>query len=242
MSSESTGQPSLISTGTRAGLLFASSVIKGGLLSVVLGGGAFFFYLSQLMGPGNTGAHAEGAGAILALATSAPSLVAVLLLLFVGVYMVLGIAQGRALAMQHLVTAHGDTLAQRLSCAFADRIETMPHTHVTLQRAADWLSVDTLCKQLAPVLGEGRSVRSAVVFALSRLPVSEMLAEVQSWRAALSGPEACDKAAVQDSALRAMLTRWINETLQDIVSPSREPLYIALGTHALLLGVGLWLV
>jgi hypothetical protein len=42
--------------------------------------------------------------------------------------------------------------------------------------------------------------------------------------------------------LRALLTRRIHETLQEMSTPSRKPLYIALGAHAVLLGVGLWLV
>jgi len=42
--------------------------------------------------------------------------------------------------------------------------------------------------------------------------------------------------------LRALLTRRINEALQDMSTPSRRPLYIVLGAHAALLGVGLWLV
>jgi hypothetical protein len=50
------------------------------------------------------------------------------------------------------------------------------------------------------------------------------------------------KVVVQDPALRALLTRRINETLQEMAEPSRTPLYIALGAHAALLGVGLWLV
>ncbi|WP_240650391.1 hypothetical protein [Cupriavidus neocaledonicus] len=222
--------------------MFARSVINGGLLGMVLGGGVFFFYLSQLLGPGNTAADSGGAGAIFALATSAPWWVAILLLLFVGVYTMLGVAHGRARAMQHLVEAHGDALAQRLASAFADRIEAMPHTHGTLQRTADWLSVDALSKQLAPVLGEGRAVRSAVAFVLDRLPISGMLADLQSCRAAPREPAAGNKGAVKDPALRAMLTRYISETLQDIATPSSEPLYIALGAHALLLGVGLWLL
>jgi hypothetical protein len=89
-------QPSLVRTGAKAGLAFAGSVIKGGLLGVVLGGGVFFFYLSQLNGPGNVAARAGGAGAIIALITTPSVLVALLLLLFVVVYTMLGVAQGRA--------------------------------------------------------------------------------------------------------------------------------------------------
>jgi hypothetical protein len=241
MSSDPVGQPSLVRTGAKAGLSFAGSVIKGGLLGVILGGGVFFFYLSQLQGPGNTAARAGGAGAIVALITSPPLLVAVLLLLFVVVYVMLGVQQGRARAMQHLVAARGEAVSQRLGGAIAGRIEAMPRAHGTLQRAADWLSVDALSKQLAPVLGEGKAVRSVVGFVLNRLPLSEMLAEWQQSRAE-HGEPVSGEGAVQDPALRALLTRRIHETLQDMATPSRKPLYVALGVHAALLGVGLWLV
>lgn len=237
MSSDPVGQPSLARTGAKAGLAFAGSVIKGGLLGVILGGGVFFFYLSQLQGPGNTAARAGGAGAIIALLTTPSVLVAVLLLLFVAVYVMLGVAQGRARAMQHLVAARGEAVSQRLADAIAARIEAMPRTQGALHRAADWLSVDALSKQLAPVLGEGKAVRSVVAFVLNRLPMSEMLAEWQESRAEHGGA-----AEGEDPALRALLARRINETLQDMATPSRKPLYIALGAHAALLGVGLWLV
>jgi hypothetical protein len=242
MSSGPAGQPSLVRTGAKAGAAFVGSVVKGGLLSLILGGGAFFYYVSQLQGPGNAAARAGGAGAALALITSPPLLVAVLLGAFVVVYVMLGVAQGRARAMQHLVAARGEAVSQKLAGAIAGRIEAMPRTHGTLQRAADWLSVDALSKQLAPVLGEGKAVRSVVGFVLNRLPLSDMLAEWQQGRAAHGEPAAGEEGAVQDPALRALLTRRINETLQEMSTPSRKPLYIALGAHAVLLGVGLWLV
>jgi len=242
MSSGPAGQPSLVRTGAKAGAAFIGSVVKGGLLSLILGGGAFFYYLSQLQGPGNAGARAGGAGAALALLTSPPLLVAVLLLLFVVVYVMLGVQQGRAKAMQHLVTARGEAVSERLGGAIAGRIEAMPRTHGTLQRAADWLSVDALSKQLAPVLGEGKAVRAVVGFVLNRLPLSDMLAEWQQGRAEHGELAAAEEGAAQDPALRALLTRRINETLQEMAEPSSKPLYIALGAHAVLLGVGLWLV
>jgi hypothetical protein len=242
MSSGPADQPSLVRTGAKAGAAFIGSVVKGGLLSLILGGGVFFYYLSQLQGPGNTAARAGGAGAVLALVTSPPLLVAVLLLLFVAVYMMLGVQQGRAKAMQHLVAARGEAVSERLGGAIAGRIEAMPRTHGTLQRAADWLSVDALSKQLAPVLGEGKAVRAVVGFVLNRLPLSDMLAEWQQGRAEHGLPPAAEEGAAQDPALRALLTRRINETLQEMAEPSSKPLYIALGAHAVLLGVGLWLV
>ncbi|MGJ7613103.1 MULTISPECIES: hypothetical protein [unclassified Variovorax] len=246
MSTEPAGQPSLVRTGAKAGLAFAGSVIKGSLLGLVLGGGVFFFYLSQLNGPGNVAARAGGAGAIVALITTPSVLVAVLLLLFVAVYAMLGVAQGRARAMQHLVAARGEAVSQRLAGAIAGRIEAMPRAHGTLHRAADWLSADALSKQLAPVLGEGRAVRSVVGFVLDRLPLGDMMAEWQESRAAhgepLVWPEGQGQGPVQDPALRALLSRRINETLQEMAEPSRTPLYIALGAHAALLGVGMWLV
>lgn len=244
MSSGPAGQPSLVRTGAKAGAAFIGSVVKGGLLSLILGGGAFFYYMGQLQGPGNTAARTGGAGAVLALVTSPPLLVAVLLLLFVVVYVMLGVQQGRAKAMQHLVAARGEAVSERLGGAIASRIEAMPRTHGTLQRAADWLSVDALSKQLAPVLGEGKAVRAVVGFVLNRLPLGDMLAEWQQGRAAHGEPSAAaqEEGAAQDPALRALLTRRINETLREMAEPSSKPLYIALGAHAVLLGVGLWLV
>ena len=243
-STDPAAQQSLVRTGAKAGLSFAGSVIKGGLLGVFLGGGVFFFYLSQLQGPGNVAARAGGVGAVLALITSPPLLVALLLLFFVVVYVALGVRQGRARAMQHLVAARGEAVSQRLGGAIASRIEAMPKAHGALHRVADWLSVDALSKQLAPVLGEGKAVRAVVAFVIDRLPLSEMLAEWQRSRAE-SGNELVageGGSAPQDPALRALLTRRIHETLQDMAAPSRKPLYIALGAHAALLGVGLWLV
>ncbi|MDN6882909.1 NAD(P)-dependent oxidoreductase [Variovorax sp. CAN2819] len=90
-STDPAARQSLVRTGAKAGLSFAGSVIKGGLLGVFLGGGVFFFYLSQLQGPGNVAARAGGVGAVLALVTSPPLLVALLLLFFVVVYVTLGI-------------------------------------------------------------------------------------------------------------------------------------------------------
>jgi hypothetical protein len=71
-----------------------------------------------------------------------------------------------------------------------------------------------------------------------------MLAEWQQGRAAHGEPSAAaqEEGAAQDPALRALLTRRINEALQEMAEPSSKPLYIALGAHAVLLGVGLWLV
>jgi len=234
---------SLVRTGAKAGLVFAGSALGGVLLGLVLGGGVFFFYLGQLQGAGYAGARAGGVGAALALLSSPPSLVAVLLLLFVVVYAMLGVARGRARAMQQIVAARGEAVSQRLAAAIAGRIEAMPRTHGALQRAADGLTVDALVKPLAPVLGEGRAVRAVVGWLLGRLPLAEVLAEWQQTRTAQGAPAAAGEAEpAQDPALRALLTRRIHEALQEIAEPSRLPLCIALGAHAVLLGVGLWLV
>lgn len=242
MSSEPTSQPSLVRTGAKAGMAFAGSVIKGGLLALLLGGGVFIFYLSQMSGgPGSPVARAGGVGAILALLTSPPTLVGVLLALFGIVYLMLGVAQGRTRAMQQFVVARGEAVSQRVAGAIAGRIEAMPRAHGALQRSGDWLSADALSRQLAPVLGDGKAVRSVIAFVLKRLPLSDLLAEWQQTRAERGEPVAGAEAA-QDPALRALLTRRINETLQEMSTPSRTPLYVALAVHAALLGVGLWLV
>ncbi|REM31359.1 hypothetical protein DSI31_12670, partial [Mycobacterium tuberculosis] len=80
-----------------------------------------------------------------------------------------------------------------------------------------------------------KAVRAVVAFVTDRLPLSEMLAEWQQSRAEHGDqPAAGEGGATQDPALRALLTRRIHETLQDMATPSRKPLYIALGAHAAL--------
>lgn len=238
MSSNPSPSPSLGRTGLRAGTAFAGAVFKSALLAILLGGGVFFFYISQLSGPGMPAARAGGAGAVIALLFSPSVLVALLLLGFMPLYLMLGIAQGRSRALRQVVLAHGDTIAQRLGAAIAGRVEAMPRTHGALQRTSEWLSVDALGRQLAPVLGEGRAVRAVIGFVLNRLPMSTLLADWQAERAAHGGTEA----GVENPALRALLQQRIGETLQEMATPSRTPLYIALAAHALLLGFGLWLV
>lgn len=239
--SMATHPPSALKTGMRAGSAFAFSVAKGAALAVLLGIGAFLFYLTQLpTGPGFAGARAGGAGAILALMASPPMLVAVGLALYGGIYFTLGIAQGRARAMQQVVRSHGEGLSQRMAGAIAGRIEAMPRTHGALHKVAEWLSVDTVVSQLAPVLGEGKAVRGAIGFVLGRLPLQEVLEQWQSAREAAGAQP--PQQGQPDPALRALLGEKISETLEDMSTPSRVPLYIALAVHAALLGLGLWLV
>ena len=243
MSSDSTTASSVGRTGLKAGAAFAVSFIQGLVLAFVLGGGVFAFYVTQLNGSGAPAARAGGAGAALALLVSPRLLVATLLLCFVPLYLMLGVAQGRRKALQKVAAAHGDALSQRLAIAIGSRIEAMPRAHGALQRTAEWLSVDQLCSQVAPMFGKGRGIRAVIAFVLKRLPLSEVLAEWQQGRADTPDeptPPGVDKPT--DPALRALLTRRIAAMLNDLVTPSRAPLYLAFAAHAALLGVGLWLV
>lgn len=243
MSSNATATPSIARTGLKAGVSFAGSVIQGLVLAFVLGGGVFAFYVTQLNGPGAPAARASGAGAALALLVSPPLLVALLLICFIPLYVMIGMAQGRRKAMQKVVVEHGDAISHRLAIAIASRIEAMPRTHAALQRTADWLSVDQLCSQMAPMLGRGRAIRAVIAFVLKRLPLSEMLAEWQQARAGMPHqPTAPGVDKPTDPALRELLTRRIAETLNELATPSRTPLYIAFAAHAALLGIGLRLV
>lgn len=240
MPSTSSAAPSLLRTGAEAGVAFASSVAVGGLLALLLGGGVFFFYLSRLSGPGMPGAgHTGGAGVVLALLFSPPLLVGVLLLAFVPIYLTLGVARGRSRAIQKVVMGHGDALSQRLTDVIAARIEAMPRTKGALERVSDVLSADAIAQQLAPVLGQGRAVRGMINFAVNRLPLSDLMAEWQQGRAAEGA--AVPAAGAPDLALRSLLMQRIGETLQDAATPSRKPLYIAMGVQATLLAVGMWL-
>lgn len=241
MSSDSSTAPSMVRTGAKAGVAFAGSVAMGFVFALLLGGGVFFFYLSRLSGPGMpAAAHAGGAGAILALVFSPPLLVAMLLLAFVPVYLMLGVARGRSRAMQQVVTAHGEALSQRMADSIAARIEAMPRTKGALERASDLLSADAIVQQLAPVLGQGRAVRGIVKFVLNRLPLAEVMAQWQQGRAAEAAVPATAPGE-PDPVLRALLTQRIGQALQDAATPSRKPLYIAMAVQAALLALGIWL-
>lgn len=244
MSSNSAASSSAARTGLKAGAAFAGAVAQSVVLAALCGGGAFFFYLSRLDGPGIPGARAGGAGALVALIVSPSVLVAVALLFFIPLYVTIGVARGRAKAMKAVVDAHGETIALRLGNAIASRVESMPRMHGALQRAVDWLSVDQLCSQVAPALGQGRAVRAVIAAVLKRLPLSDMLTEWQQARAASSEPlpvHVPGTHAPEDAALRELLGRRIAGTLSDMATPSRLPLCIALAAHAVLLGMGVWL-
>lgn len=230
----------MVRTGAKAGVAFAGSVAMGGLLAFLLGGGVFFFYLSRLSGPGMpAAAHAGGAGAVLAVLFSPPLLVSMLLLAFVPIYLMLGVARGRSRAIQQVVTGHGEAISQRLTDAIAGRIEAMPRTKGALERVSEALSVEAIGQQLAPVLGNGRAVRGMINFAVNRLPMADLMAQWQQNRAAEGA--AAPAPGTPDPVLRGLLTQRIGETLQDAATPSSKPLYIAMAVQAALLAVGMWL-
>ena len=226
---------SIARTGFKAGAAFAGSVAIGVALALLLGGGLFFVYVGRLNGPGMAGARAGGA--LLALLTSPALLVAVLLIAFVPLYVMLGVAQGRRRALRHVVAAHGDSLSERLSAAIAGRIEAMPRAHGALERAGEALSANALADELAPALGTSRAVRRIIAFVVKRLPLSDLL---RQWRAQRETSVPAE-AGREDPALRAMLHQQVGDALRDMAMPSHTLLWIVLGAHAMLFGVGLWL-
>lgn len=259
MSSNPAAPPSIARTGLKAGAAFMMSVTKSVLLALVLGGGVFYYYLVQLIRHGMPEMRAEGGGVVMAFLTSPPIVVGLLLLAFIPLYVVLGVARARSRAVEQVAIAHGDALAQRLGGAIAGRIEALPRTHQTLQKASDWLSADVLSKQLAPVLGESKAGRTAIRMVLERLPLPEIFLQWQQMRseaglgavADLATPRlATDVAAspdvaagvAQDPILRSLLAQRIGETLQDMAASSRTLFYYAFAAHAVVLGVGLWLI
>lgn len=233
---------SIARTGFKASAAFGVSVAVGVLLALLLGVGVFFVYIGRLNGlPGlGTAGGLTGAGgtaALLALLTSPALLVAVLLVAFVPLYVLLGVLQGRRRALRHVVAVHGDSLSEHLSAAIASRIEAMPRAHGAVQRAGGVMSVDALADQLAPALGTSRAVRRIIALVIKRLPLSDLLRQWQAQRET-SAPADPGK---EDPALRVMLHQRIDNALRDMAMPTNTPLRIALGAHAVLSCVGLWL-
>ncbi|MEJ8858384.1 hypothetical protein WKW79_27705 [Variovorax robiniae] len=224
-------------TGLKASAAYASSVVAGALLALVFGGGAFAWYLSRFNGPGMLAGHAGSVGGVLAMLASPPLLVAMLMMLFVPLYVMIGVKQGHAGALQQIVRAHGRTISQRSAAAIAGRIEAMPRTHGALQRVPDWLTVETLGRQLEPVLGESKAVRAAIGFVLARLPLSDMVAHWQQTQ----GEFGAAAAGAEDPALRSMLTQRIGDALQEAATPSHKIWWIAIGAHAALVVAGFYL-
>ena len=114
----------------------------GALLALLLGGGAFAWYLSRFNGPGMSAGHAGGIGGVLAMLASPPMLVAMLLMLYMPLYLMIGVKQGHAGTLQQVVKEHGDIISRRLAAAIAGRIEAMPRVHGAL-RVLDWLTIET---------------------------------------------------------------------------------------------------
>jgi hypothetical protein len=224
-------------TGLKAGAAYASSVVVGGLLAPLFGGGALAWYLSRFNGPGMSAGHAGGVGGVLAMLASPSLLVAMLLMLYVPLYLFIGARQGHAGALQQVVRAHGRTISQRLASAIAGRIEAMPRTHGALRRVPDWLTVETLGRQLEPVFGESKAVRAAIGFVLARLPLSDMVAHWQQTQ----GEFGAAAAGAEDPALRIMLTQRIGAVLEDAATPSHKIWWIAIGAHAALVAAGFYL-
>ena len=224
-------------TGLKAGAAYASSVVMGSVLALLFGGGAFAWYLSRFNGPGMSAGHAGGVGGVLAMLASPPLLVAMLLMLYVPFYLVIGVKQGHAGALQQVVRAHGRSISQRLASAIAGRIEAMPRAHGALQRVPDWLTVETLSRQLEPALGESKAVRGAIGFVLGRLPLSDMVAHWQQTQ----GEFGAAAAGAEDPALRTMLTQRIDQSLQEAATPSHRIWWIAIGVHAALVAAGFYL-
>ena len=139
---------------------------------------------SRLNGAGVPAAGTGGSGAFLAVIFSPRALVGLLLFAFVPIYIFLGVAQGRTRALRQVVSAHGDSLTERIASAIADRIEAMPRTHGALKSAAEGLSGDALSRQLAPSLGNNRALRAVIAFVVKRLPLSDLLAQWQKNRTA----------------------------------------------------------
>ena len=232
-----TDSPSALRVGLSAGKSLLGGLLLGLALALVLGCTTTAFYFTRLNGPGMpAAAHAGGAGAFITLLFS-PSLVVALLLVFIiPAYVFVGLQIGRARATGKLVARYGQGLSQRLAEMLAQRVESMPSAHKAMHKTADLLTMSAAMEHLKPWIGDGRAVQWVVRTVLNRLPLSDLMDEWGQTRT-----EWGTEASKGDPALRAFLGDKVHGLLEDMAEPSWTLLWVLMGVHAVVLGVGIWL-
>lgn len=229
--------PSALRVGLSAGKSLIGGLMLGIALAILLGFTTLFFYFTRLNGPGMpAAAHAGGAGAIISLLFSPSLIVALALIFIIPAYVFVGLQIGRARATGKLVARYGQGLSQRLAEMLANRVEAMPKAHKALHKTADLLSVSAALEHLRPWVGDGRAVQFVVRTVLNRLPLAELMDEWSQTRADW-GSEACK----DDPALRVFLGDKIQGLLQDMSEPPWMPLWLLIGAHIVVLGLGIWM-
>jgi hypothetical protein len=223
--------------GLSAGKSLIGGLMLGIALAILLGFTTLFFYFTRLNGPGMpAAAHAGGAGAIISLLFSPSLIVALALIFIIPAYVFVGLQIGRARATGKLVARYGQGLSQRLAEMLANRVEAMPKTHKALHKTADLLSVSAALEHLRPWVGDGRAVQFVVRTVLNRLPLADLMDEWSQTRADW-GSEACK----DDPALRVFLGDKIQGLLQDMSEPPWMLLWLLIGAHIVVLGLGIWM-
>ena len=235
--SQATDGPSALRVGLSAGKSLIGGLMLGIALAILLGFTTLFFYFTRLNGPGMpASAHAGGAGAIISLLFSPSLIVALALIFIIPAYVFVGLQIGRARATGKLVARYGQGLSQRLAEMLANRVEAMPKTHKALHKTADLLSVSAALEHLRPWVGDGRAVQFVVRTVLNRLPLADLMDEWSKTRADW-GSEACK----DDPALRVFLGDKIQGLLQDMSEPPWMLLWLLIGAHVVVLGLGIWM-
>lgn len=229
--------PSALRMGLSAGKSLIGGLMLGIALAILLGVTTTFYYFTRLSGPGMpAAAHAGGAGAIISLLFSPSLIVALALIFIIPAYVFVGLQIGRARATGKLVARYGQGLSQRLAEMLANRVEAMPKAHKALHKTADLLSVSAALEQLRPWVGDGRAVQFMVRTVLNRLPLADLMNEWSQTRADW-GSEACK----DDPALRVFLGDKIQGLLQDMSEPPWMLLWLLIGAHVVVLGLGIWM-
>ena len=235
--SQAPDAPSALRVGLSAGKSLIGGLMLGIALAILLGFTTLFFYFTRLNGPGMpAAAHAGGAGAIVSLLFSPSLIVALALIFIIPAYVFVGLQIGRARATGKLVARYGQGLSQRLAEMLANRVESMPKAHKALHKTADLLSVSAALEHLRPWVGDGRAVQFVVRTVLNRLPLAELMDEWSQTRADW-GSEACK----DDPALRVFLGDKIQGLLQDMSEPPWMLLWLLIGAHVVVLGLGIWM-
>ncbi|MDR0633962.1 MAG: hypothetical protein LBF91_03180 [Azoarcus sp.] len=163
---------------------------------------------------------------LLLLIFSAPKLlIALLLWLFVPIYIGLGFFYGWRRALASVVASYSGAVADRFAGMVAKRLVSMPKLENAASSVRQWADEDNVSQQMETAVGSGKWARRVTRFVTKRLPWNKVLAD---WKAA-------DQAHSAAESLQALLSPRIARAINEAVSPSWLPLGLCVGLEIALL-------
>jgi hypothetical protein len=153
------------------------------------------------------------------------ALIALLLWLFVPIYIGLGFFYGWRRALASVVASYSGAVADRFAGMVAKRLVSTPKLENAASSVRQWADEDNVSQQMETAVGSGKWAHRVTRFVTKRLPWNELLAD---WKAA-------DQAHSAAESLQILLSPRIARAMNEAVSPSWLPLGLCVGVEVALL-------